>query len=169
MTIDTNKLRKLAEKASMRKRPSFGMWVGVWQDYLNAANPETVLALLDELAEAKRERDEVRREALALYKQLCARPRAVCSYCAEPMPEADPTEPDARAEWMSAHMETCPDHPMARVMRECNDLRARLAEAERYRVCPEDLCDGSGWIEVDPNEHPGGGVNPCPCRSGMLR
>lgn len=44
-------------------------------------------------------------------------------------------------------------------------LRSQTWPESETETCPEGLCNGSGFIPVDPNDHPSGGVNPCPCKT----
>lgn len=42
------------------------------------------------------------------------------------------------------------------------ETQARLGlDADGYRSCREELCDGRGLLPAD--DHPCGGVRPCPC------
>jgi hypothetical protein len=85
----------------------------------------------------------------------------------------DLVDPDPEDKHIGVPCDTEWCNALHNAKRECGDRQgdyAGLVHVNRqYRAlhpeqfCPEGLCDGSGWLPVDPEEHPAGGVNPCPC------
>lgn len=91
MTVDTKRLRELAE-AVLSSKPGFcGENWRTHYDYEKAANPQAIIALLDELEEAERENVRLTRGLVQIQHILRSRHLSDGEMCLAALSEATST------------------------------------------------------------------------------